>query len=177
MAANTTSTGAKPKLRWYQYSLRTLVVFVMLCAVACSWLAVKMEQARKQREAVEAIEKLGGVAKYGARPGDCFFANVVDVSFTTATDDGLEHLDRLTYVEFLWLHDSQVTDKGLQYVEGLTQLKWLDLDYTHVTDQGLAHLKGLPNLNTLWLNGTQVTHKGVSELQQALPNCHIIPPF
>jgi len=29
-------------LRWYQFSLRTLLVFVTLCAMACSWLGVKI---------------------------------------------------------------------------------------------------------------------------------------
>jgi hypothetical protein len=53
-------TVAKPKLRWFQFSLRTLLVFVTLCAIPCSWLAVKMQQAKRQREAVVAIEKLGG---------------------------------------------------------------------------------------------------------------------
>jgi hypothetical protein len=30
----------KRKLRWYQYSLRTLLIVVTLFAVACSWSAV-----------------------------------------------------------------------------------------------------------------------------------------
>ena len=52
-------TNLKPKRRWYQYSLRTLLIFVTLFAVACSWFTVKLNQARKQREAVEALTKLG----------------------------------------------------------------------------------------------------------------------
>jgi hypothetical protein len=28
--------------------------------IACSWFAVKMQQAKRQREAVEAVRKLGG---------------------------------------------------------------------------------------------------------------------
>ena len=38
------------KLRWYQYSLRSLFVFMTLCAVACSWFAVKKRQADEQRD-------------------------------------------------------------------------------------------------------------------------------
>ena len=48
---------SKPKRRWYQFSLRTLLVFVLLCSIFCSWFAVKMNRARKQKEAVEAIVK------------------------------------------------------------------------------------------------------------------------
>jgi hypothetical protein len=40
-----------------QFSLRSLLTFVLVCAVACSWLATEMRQARKQKETVEAIEK------------------------------------------------------------------------------------------------------------------------
>jgi hypothetical protein len=54
----------KPKLCWFQYSLLTLLVLVMLCALACSWLAVKLQHAKRQREAVAEIVKLGGAIHY-----------------------------------------------------------------------------------------------------------------
>ena len=53
----------RPKLRWYQYSLRSLLLFVTACAVACSWLAVTIQGQRRQHEAAEAIEKAGGTVK------------------------------------------------------------------------------------------------------------------
>ena len=47
--------------RWrFQYGLRSLLLLVVIVAVPCSWLATEMQQARKQKEAVEAILKLGG---------------------------------------------------------------------------------------------------------------------
>jgi hypothetical protein len=42
----------RPKRRWFQYSLRTLLVFMVLASIPMSWLAVKMQQARRQREAL-----------------------------------------------------------------------------------------------------------------------------
>lgn len=51
-------TVPKPKLRWFQYSLRTLLVIVTLCGIPCSWLAVKLQQARREHEVAAAIEKL-----------------------------------------------------------------------------------------------------------------------
>ena len=50
----------KRKRRWFQFSLRTLLIFTVVVAVAAGWLGRKMEQKRKEREAVEAILKLGG---------------------------------------------------------------------------------------------------------------------
>ena len=45
----------KTQRRWFQYSLRTLLIVVTLFAVLCSWFAVKMQQAKRQREAVVAL--------------------------------------------------------------------------------------------------------------------------
>ncbi len=50
--------------RRFQYSLRTLLVVVTLFAIPCSWLAVKIRQAKRQQEAVAAIQKLGGSVIY-----------------------------------------------------------------------------------------------------------------
>ena len=50
----------KPKLRWFQYSLRSLLLFVTACAIACSWLAVTIQSQRRQGAAAEAIKKAGG---------------------------------------------------------------------------------------------------------------------
>ncbi len=46
--------------RRFQYNLWALLVFVLICAIPCSWFVVKMQQARKQREAVEAIVNADG---------------------------------------------------------------------------------------------------------------------
>ena len=94
---------ARPKRRrrWVQFSLRTLLVFVTLCAVASSWFVVKMKQVKKRREAVKAIMEAGGSVRYeysvnaqlsGSTPkppgpawirkllGDDFFATVLGVT-------------------------------------------------------------------------------------------------
>jgi hypothetical protein len=36
-----------PKLRWYQFSLRSLFIFVTLCSVACSWFIIPTARARR----------------------------------------------------------------------------------------------------------------------------------
>ncbi len=56
------TTSPPNRRRWYQFRLRTLLVFMLLVCVGLSWFSVKMDQARKQREAVEAIRKAGGFA-------------------------------------------------------------------------------------------------------------------
>jgi hypothetical protein len=40
----------KRKRRWYQFSLRALLVFVLLVSIGMSWLAVRRQRVRRQRE-------------------------------------------------------------------------------------------------------------------------------
>jgi hypothetical protein len=54
----------KPKRRWYQFSQRTLLVLVLLVSIGLSWLGIKMNQARRQREVVKAILEAGGAVYY-----------------------------------------------------------------------------------------------------------------
>jgi hypothetical protein len=49
----------KPRRRWFQYSLRSFLVPLTAFAV---WLGVVVDRAREQREAVKAINELGGLA-------------------------------------------------------------------------------------------------------------------
>jgi hypothetical protein len=68
------ATEARPptpplKRRWCQYSLRSLMLFVLCCAIACSWLAVKQQRARRQSGAFAALKKMTDCAFYYDRYG------------------------------------------------------------------------------------------------------------
>ena len=176
----------KPKRRWYQYSLRTLLIFVTLSAIPCSWFAVKMQQARRQRAAVEAIRKLKGIvvydheydreATYSGPPGptwlrklvgDDFFASVLEVLIDElpATHAPMPHLKELPGLQHLSLSGWHVTDASLENVEGLTQLLELHLDTTQVTDAGLERLSGLTRLRAFDLTASfSVTDAGLRHL-------------
>jgi Leucine Rich Repeat (LRR) protein len=170
----------KQERRPFQFSLRSLLVFVLLVSIGMSWLGVKIGRARKQREAVEAIEKAGGSAGYEdftntsvpnwARAvfGDDFFFSVraVGASDPNFGDEEAAYLKELTSLTALSLSYTQVTDAGLMYLKGLTSLSFLDLDDTQVTDAGLVHLKELTDLSTLYLAHTQVTDAGLEHLKR-----------
>ncbi len=163
----------KAKLRWYQYRLAHLFVFVTICAIPCSWFACKMARARTQKQAVEAIEKMGGVAyDYQLDASDRFIPD--------AEPPGPAWLHNLVGVDFsadvvvVILGGPQVTDDDLEHLKVLTQLKSLTLICSQVTDAGLEHLRGMTTLKVLDLEDTQVTNEGVKRLRQALPNCIII---
>ena len=183
----------KPKRRWYQYSLRTLMLFMLVMSVGFAWLGWKAQRLRNEQEAVAKIERMGGsvnvgndhlgtdpgmrpaidrfVCKLLGFPGPSmnYSVNWVDLSDTDVTDADLAALRELTNLDELHLDRTQVTDTGLEHLKELTNLRWLFLGGTQVTDAGLEHLKELTNLLTLGLSGTHVTDTGLEHLKE-LPN-------
>ncbi len=168
------SRPSKSRRPWLRFSLRALLVLVLLLSVPLGWFSWKMDRAREQREVVEGISELGGYIIYDyefdetgeliweAEPttpawlrkwlGDDFFCDVTRVGCSS----------------------THFTDAELEHLKGLTNLKSLHLKSMQVTDAGLEHLKGLTNLKELWLLNTQATEDGVKKLQEALPDCEII---
>jgi hypothetical protein len=187
----------KRKGRWFQFSLRTLLIFTLICAIACAWLARRIEQKRRERAAVDAILQLkGSVVLYdyelndsgdivgGEMPqpawlrrffGDDCFRSValVHFSYEDVTRSHLDYITPLADLRYLYDHEAHAKDSDLEKLENLQELQLLDLGGTSITDAGLQHLKGLAQLQTLELSNTKVTDAGVKVLQKALPNCNI----
>jgi hypothetical protein len=176
----------KRKRRWFQFSLRSLLIFTVVCAVASPWLGRKIEQ---KREAAAAITKLGGLVFYdyqlsspttkiptGIPPGpdwlrhllgENFFSEVLGVILnerSTVSDSVLVNLSGLRGMRFLTLSDANISDAGLVNLNGLVQLRTLDLSRTKISDDGLVHVKRLTNLKSLDLNQTAVGGAGLAHL-------------
>ncbi len=178
-------TTLKLKRQWLRFSLLTLLVLVAVCAILCSWLAVKIWQAKQQLDAATAIETAGGEVCWGQplgpngellEPGpewlrellgDNFFRSVLSVNFenTTVTNADLEHLETFSQLGELWLNNTQVTDVGLKHLNGLSHLNLLRLENTPITDAGLEHLQCLKQPLSLWLDNTRITDAGLEHLQ------------
>jgi hypothetical protein len=150
---------SKPKLRWFQFSLRTLLVFVTLCAVLCSWLVpqikrfLKESQQRNERairihKAMDAIQKVGG-----------------EVAVAVTVDHGSDFI--------VVFKSASVTDSDLKPLINLGWVSAVGLNGTQVTDAGLEIVKELKHVTYLGLTNTKVTDAGVRTLQQELPNCKI----
>ena len=148
----------KPKLRWFQFSLRTLLVFVTLCVIACSLLvprikkAIQESQLRHQRmvrdeEAAAAIWKAGGEIMTGM-PGGKISCYVI---FRRVTVTGADL-------------------KPLKDFEGLHAVFF---DGTQIGAMALDVLSELGSLWKLELKGTNTNDESVKKFQQMLPNCNI----
>jgi Leucine-rich repeat (LRR) protein len=165
--------------RRFQFSIRSLLVLVIGVAVPCSWLAVEIRAAKRQKEVVEAIVKVGGVLDWDLEPrlawlrnllGDDFFMDGYQVDFgimqpyPVVTDSDLEHLVWMSQLRKLNLDGAQITDAGLEHLKVLTQLEGLMLGRTKITDAGLQHIGGMKRLEGLCLENTQITDAGLRHL-------------
>jgi hypothetical protein len=179
--------------------VRTLLIAVLVLSLPLSWFAVKLYQARKQREAVEEVVRLGGFVWYDYQVdsgsqwaswlrqmlGDDFFHSVVGVIFQppmgtdisneipVVRDEHLILLRAFPKVRFITITSKAVTDSGVEHLGNLEELERLDLQETQVGDTGLDYLKTLARLRELYLYGTKVTPEAVQRLQQSLPDCTI----
>jgi hypothetical protein len=173
--------------RRFQFGVRSLLLFLVAISIPLGWFAWEMEEARRQREAVEAIGEAGGIVNYNyqyisdqfgglqsTQPawlrkllGDdfCYEVVAVDCSARDFDDNDARHLRALTKLERLLLGDTLITDKGLADLKGIIDLKRLSLENTQITGNGLAHLRGMTKLESLKLGGTQVTDAGLAHLR------------
>ena len=141
--------------------LRCFSIVVLLLALMGSDSAAQPPD-EAEKEAVAAIEKLGGLVRRNQGQGSS-----VRLSTTKVGDAGLVHLKGLTRLQSLNLNDTKVSDAGLVNLKGLTRLRSLTLNNTKVSDAGLVHLKGMTQLQWLYLKNTNVTDKGVKSLKAA----------
>jgi hypothetical protein len=173
--------------RSFQFSLRSLLVLVLVVAIACAWLANELERAKRQTQLVAEASKLGCGILYdynlsdsgnvvmfsGAIPGetrlnkmlgDDFFREVIGA--VVKNDAALRLLKDQTSLRRLFLDNSQVTDAGMESLERLNNLEWIDLrDAPGVTDAGLKYLSRLTRLQELLLRRTGVTDAGMIYLK------------
>lgn len=177
--------------RWYQFSLRGLLISMTLLSVVLGLIVNRIIlPAQRQRAAVQIVDRIGnGWVIYADSqtkedglttwlrewlPRDCFDAvETVALCDPSVTDVELRSFGSLPKLQTLIVGNTQVTDAGLAHLSRSTHLQRLLLDNTKVTDAGLTHLRGLTQLEYLSLNFSQVTDAGVAELQTALPNCQI----
>ena len=178
----------KPKLRWYQYSLRTLLVFVTVCGILFGWIASVVKRIHDQRKVVSRIQNLGGFVGYDyqycdgqfvrdASPrgpqllrlvlGDDAFARVEQVSFihdATLTPADFEAFNNLPQLRCLDLSGWKVDDEGLRRMSAIRNLRDLALSGDKISNDGLDGLRSLTTLRGLSLSDTRITMNGLAQL-------------
>jgi hypothetical protein len=123
-----------PKLRWYQWRLRSLFVLTFLVAVAMSYLVVLRQEGRKQKAAVDKISTCGGKAKVVPTWLGRFLHDDSVVKVTSVFFVGTQYAD---------------ADAGMKHLKGLDQLEELCIDNANLTDAAMEHLQWVPQLKSL----------------------------
>jgi hypothetical protein len=165
-----------PSRRWFRFSLRGLLLFVTLYSLACSWVAVRLRDEKREEAAAAAIEALGAQVEWdknAAGPtwlrgvlGEHFFGHVEGVTFVLdeVTEKSVKSLVALPHLQSIGIFFTNVSDAGLKRLQRLHGIKNLSFIGTNVTNAGLDKLAGLKQFETLQLWGTEVTDAGLDKL-------------
>jgi hypothetical protein len=150
-----------------QYRLRALLIVI---AVLCAWLGLRVNSARRQHAAVTTIERLGGDAYYdypikrdllgrdGVYPKTPF-------PYSAWLRPLIDAVAPPTVV-IVRLRDTAATDQDLVVLKSLSRVRELDLSNTSITDEGLIVVGQLPRLKSLSFRGPSIGDHGVEHLKR-----------
>ncbi len=167
---------APRRRKWRQFTVRSLLVIVTLAAVFFSWVAVKVREARLEREAAESLASELHYVKYNYHltldperkpsyraPGprwvnsligeNIFGAHVAGILYCrkTTTDDDLAKLDALPFLLLIGFSNTQITDAGLERLKQIKTLRAVCLVETRVTPEAVARFKkDRPDVEVVW---------------------------
>jgi hypothetical protein len=179
---------SKVRRRWMSFSLRTLLLAVMLASILFGWLASKVRQARRQRVAVAAIEKIGGVVKYDyeIKPdggaiynatlpgppwlrewmGRDFVANVASVKISQWKIPAKISIGFESMWHFVGIDNGQaLTDVRMANFREFPELKVLELQGVQFRGHAEGHLQGLAKLEQLSLQDSGITDAQLANLR------------
>lgn len=160
--------------RWFQFSLRTL----LLAVTAIALLGWPLNRYREHARAVAAIRALDGIVNATA-VGPQWLREVV----------GEDCIARVYAVQLLPNHDTWMrkfmeqggsfysgerpcteerdpNDDDLRLLQALPEIASLNLSYTEIGDGGIRHLAGMTKLHSLDLTYTNVTDRGIEHLEE-----------
>jgi internalin A len=182
----------KPRRRWLQFSLRGLLVLMVVVALGLGWIANERREVWLENRAVEEIERLGGDVTRGDNSksshnaddpfggpipeglswqqrlfGESYNRPVVCVSFPPGTGpEALGSLKRLRAIWAIGLTGARIGDEQIPHLLECRDLTAVHMNATDVTDDGVKQLATLPDLDTLLLDHTGVTDDVLAALSQ-----------
>lgn len=149
----------RPRRR-VRYSLRTLLLAVLLLGTPLGWFGMRaMRQWRQQRVADQ-------LTRFGAQPGT-LYGDVVQLTFSGPAfkDQALKRLHELPHVVRVVLMDTEVSPAGFARLADLPALKEIRvMRAPRLGDEALAALPKMRQLKSLWLVDTAVTDAGLAPL-------------
>lgn len=179
-----TTAPSRPARRWFQFSLRALLLVMVLTGFALTPIVYARRQAAQEQRAYALLNELGGACAgmQSARSpawklllGDDGPGNISCAELRApVTDSQLEQLTALTKLRRLTLSGSRLTDRGIVHLRRLPELRHLNLDDAPITAAGLQSLASLSSLTWLSLGDTRLPPAAIDRLQQQLPQLTIV---
>jgi len=177
--------------RWFQFSLRSFLIVVTVFAV---WLGWKVDRARKQREAVRAIETIRGVVQYDWQDGINSWETSSTVRFVPSNGEPLapawlrnvmgEHLfQNVTGVVFRTRqaeYYETAESLGIGYSMSRTTNVFGGYDpKTSQIEEVIPRLRDLPRLRAIHLEGdsTAISKAVEKELRASFPQSQVIREY
>jgi hypothetical protein len=177
-------TDAKPKRRWFRFSLRTFLIVITLFSV---WLGWKVNAAHEQRRAVAAVRPLGLIRyDYELAPntmalkplpeldycssllGVDFFHCVAEISFCEESPkkcgDVLRQFGHFPRLRVVLLNEDSLHDEDLRGLENLTGLEYLWLNKNEISGTGFKYLVNSRNLKLLSVADNPVTDESLETI-------------
>lgn len=145
--------------------LRGAAKLTMALAAIGSAIAGVLARVERQRQAVAAIEKLGGAVVYEG-PADSYGGS----QGWLRTCLGRDAFDDVVAV---YLSGTPATDADLACLLSLRRIKTIGLASTRVTDDGLPYLRTCELLMHVDLRFTEVSSGAAAALRRALPQAKV----
>ena len=147
--------------RRFQFTIRTLLLLVLVVSLGGSWLAVERARVQKTNEIVQNLDRRGAlVVEDLGLVRDGWFSALI------GNDQSV------TVVE-IWGSGSDLADSDSADIRDFSNLRTISLSETDVTDRGLFCLVELPSLRRVFVDGTAVTDAAVARFQELRPQVRI----
>ncbi|HEV7225635.1 MAG TPA: hypothetical protein VGN42_23215 [Pirellulales bacterium] len=179
--------------RWFQVSLRSVLVAITALGL---WLGWKAERAHRQREAVRRIEALGGTVQYDWQPGRAYFA-FADGTLEKVTSAGAQRDEPGRWAKFIGAEYFQAVRavelrSAVPFLEarsggGESTRAYVPIDPGRTADECLRslvpQLQRLPELRQIFVempldaSGDRrnlFSDEALAALEAALPNCRVV---
>lgn len=175
---------SRKRSRWCQFSIRSLLCAVLVLSLFLSWARVQVVKYRRQEEARQRINDLGGgvvdeplppnslctiIVKRFVTPtptdirGVCVTPRPSLPATRTDLDEILSRLKYLPRLNAVYFNYSTVANDQLALLRNLQCLEIVELSDTRITDRGLDNLAALENLKYLNVANTEISGKALAQ--------------
>ena len=148
------------KRRFLRFSLRALLLLVLLAAIPMAWLAKVQREYEAERRVLDELRE-HGVLTIGVRHGILLGGPIAGIIRTSPQQPGflktpskwlgMEVMHRAIRADLAWYYGRPVDDEILQRLTQLRKLESIKIVGTHISEEGICELhRELPDCEIDW---------------------------